>query len=79
MELLELKKPTNNGAKIKIGTLKAVSIALVFPASPTSPNSTAKLLCEVLNIPSPRPANINIRFWKFESVKTTQIETQILF
>lgn len=69
MELLELKKPTNNGTEIKIGTLKAVSIALVLPASPTSPNSTAKLLCEVLKIPSPRPANINIRFWKVESVR----------
>ena len=64
-----LKKPTSKGTIIKTGTLKAVSIALVFPASPTSPSSTAKLLCEVLNIPRPKPANIKIRFLKFAPVK----------
>ena len=50
------------GPKSNPGSLKAVSIAFVFPASPTVPISTEILLWEDINVPAPNPANINIKF-----------------
>ena len=51
-----------NGPVISPGNLKAVRSAFVFPASPTEPISTEILLCEVRNVPDPKPAQIKIKF-----------------